>query len=259
VSPFYFGTSRRRLFGIYHPPASTGRSPRAAVLCNAWGREYVLTHRSLRHLGNLLAAEGHHVLRFDYYGTGDSGGELDEASVEGFEGDVVVAMEELRDMCGLPQVALVGHRLGGTIAARVAARQAREVQRLVLWDPVDRGTAFVDEVMGNVVPGCFGRRARGTVLEELEIRGFPMTPSFLAAVRELDLAATMRDLDTPTLAVISNVAWPAGTLEQRLAGSCGACKVTRVESAPAWVEDEVIGGGAIPLPLLTQAVAWLSQ
>ena len=55
MNPLHFGSSSRRLFGMYHP-ASAGRSPRAAVLCNAWGREYMLAYRSIRQLGNMLAA-----------------------------------------------------------------------------------------------------------------------------------------------------------------------------------------------------------
>lgn len=254
----HFGTSRRRLFGVYHPPGAIGRPARAAVLCNAWGREYVLTYRAVRQLGILLAAEGYHVLRFDYYGTGDSGGQLDEASIEGYESDVETAMEELRDTSGLPDVALVGLRLGGALAARVAARHKTPVTRLLLWDPVDRGAEFVGELLRNPVPPCFGRRASGTVLDELEIRGFPMTPAFLGDVRTLDLAATLRDAPSRSLAVISDAAWPDGQLEQRVAAGGGSCQVARVTSVPAWVEDEAVGAGAIPLPVLAQAVAWMS-
>lgn len=255
----YFGTSQRRLFGIYHPPGGGSRPARAAVLCNAWGREYVLTYRSVRQLGNLLAAEGFHVLRFDYYGTGDSSGELDEATVEGYESDVVMAIEELRDMSGLPEVALVGLRLGGALAARVAARHPREVQRLALWDPVDRGSAFVDELLRNVALGRPDRRVQGTVTGELEARGYPMTPAFLEGVRTLDLGAAVQDLPTPILALLSDAVWPTRDLERRLGVGNGSRQVARVAAAPAWVEDEAVGGGAIPLPLLTQAVAWMTQ
>ena len=69
-----------------------------------------------------LAAQGWHVLRFDYFGTGDSAGEFDEADLTGWEADIEQALDELLDMAGARKVALVGLRLGATLAARVAAR-----------------------------------------------------------------------------------------------------------------------------------------
>ncbi len=259
MNPLHFGTSSRRLFGMYHP-ASTGRAPRAAVLCNAWGREYMLAYRSIRQLGNMLAADGYHVLRFDYYGTGDSSGELDDATIEGYESDVEAAIEEVRDTAGVGDVALVGLRLGGALAARVASRHPRDVKRLVLWDPVDRGEVYVNELLGTAVPiGHARRRRAGTTIEELEIRGFPMTARFLEGVQGLDLSATAARLPAMTLAAISDSAWPAGELEQRLSADNGSRKVIRVASAPAWIEDESIGGGAIPVPLLKQVVTWMTQ
>ncbi len=258
MNPLHFGSSSRRLFGMYHPAAG-GRRPRAAVLCNAWGREYMLAYRSIRQLGNLLAAEGYHVLRFDYYGTGDSGGELDDATIEGYESDIEAAVEEIRDMADVADVALVGLRLGGALAARVAARRPRDVKRLVLWDPVDRGQVYVEELLRTAVPIGHGRRrGPGTTIEELEIRGFPMTVRFLESVRALDLSATVAALPPQTLAAISDSAWPAGWLEDRLGAGNGARRVVRVASPPAWVEDESIGGGAIPVPLLKQVVSWMT-
>lgn len=257
MNPLHFGTSGRRLFGMYHP-AAAGRRPRAAVLCNPWGREYMLAYRSIRQLANLLAAEGYHVLRFDYYGTGDSGGELDDASIEGYESDVEVAIEEIRDMAGVTDVALAGLRLGGALAARVAARHPRDVKRLVLWDPVDRGQAHIGELLRNEVPIGHGRRKPGSVMEELEIRGFPMSVPFLAGVQSLDLAAIAPSLPAATLAAISESAWPEGELEQRLSNGKGPA-VIRVDAVPAWIEDESIGGGAIPVPLIRQVVSWMIQ
>ncbi len=257
MNPLHFGSSSRRLFGVYHP-AVAGRRARAAVLCNPWGREYMLAYRSIRQMANLLAAEGYHVLRFDYYGTGDSSGELDEASIEGYESDVEAAIEEILDTAGTTDVALVGLRLGGTLAARVAIRRPREVKRLVLWDPVDRGQAYVEELLRNAVPIGHRRRQPGGVMEELEIRGFPMTAPFLADVQSLDLAALVPSLPAQTLVAISDSAWPQGVLEQRLSNGNGS-PVVRVGSAPAWIEDESIGGGAIPVPLLKQVVTWMSQ
>ena len=83
MTPLYFGERTRRLFGVYTPAHAAGRPARGVVLCHPWGQEYLHAHRSLRKLGDLLAAAGFDVLRFDYFGTGDSAGDLPEASLAG--------------------------------------------------------------------------------------------------------------------------------------------------------------------------------
>src|SRR3954451_13983708 len=76
MTPLFFGSRARRLFGIYEPGRSGSRVPRAAVLCHPWGQEYIRAHRSMRRLANMLSATGRDTLRFDYFGTGDSAGDM---------------------------------------------------------------------------------------------------------------------------------------------------------------------------------------
>ena len=72
--PMYFGSSARKLFGIYEAPM-TGSAARGVVICPPWGQEYLRAHRALRLLATRLCNAGFHVFRFDYSGTGDSVGD----------------------------------------------------------------------------------------------------------------------------------------------------------------------------------------
>jgi pimeloyl-ACP methyl ester carboxylesterase len=136
VNPLYLGTRERRLFVLYEPAAIKARRTRAAVLCQPWGVEYVYAHRTMRQLAVKLSASGFHTLRFDYFGTGDSGGEDSEADPAAAQVDVESAIEGLQDIVGVPRVALIGLRLGATLAARAAMRHKENVEALVLWDPI---------------------------------------------------------------------------------------------------------------------------
>jgi uncharacterized protein len=136
VNPLYLGTRERRLFAIYEPAAAKDRRNRAAVLCQPWGTEYIHAHRTMRQLAVKLAANGFHTLRFDYYGTGDSGGEDFEANPAAAEADVESAVEGLKDIVGVARVSLIGLRMGATLAARAALRHRENVEALVLWDPI---------------------------------------------------------------------------------------------------------------------------
>lgn len=132
--PYYFGSSGRRLFGCYHPPLVGGKRL-GIVLCNPLGPEYFPAHRTVRFLARMLAERGIHVLRFDYYGTGDSDGTEVVANTESYVSDVAVALEELREASGVASVGLLGIRGGAEVAAR-ASETDEGMARLVLWDPV---------------------------------------------------------------------------------------------------------------------------
>src|SRR6201996_7552654 len=120
MNPLFFGSTGRQLFGIYEPAAAGTSGKRAAVICYPWGPEYINSHRSLRQLTLKLSAIGYHTLRFDYYGTGDSGGDASDADLVGWEADLKSAIDEISEMTGVTRVTLIGLRLGGSIAANVA-------------------------------------------------------------------------------------------------------------------------------------------
>ena len=107
VQPFYFGSASRRLFGCYHEPAESGRGM-GVVLCQPLWREYIRAHRAFKQLAVRLSDRGFAVLRFDYYGCGDSDGEDNEGDLRGWTDDVSAAIDELRIRSGVNTADLVG-------------------------------------------------------------------------------------------------------------------------------------------------------
>ena len=134
--PLFFGPPSRRLFGAFHE-ASPGRMQSLAVLlCNPFGQEAIRTHRLFRVLAIRLAKAGIHVLRFDYFGTGDSAGDDDQADLQGWCADIQTAHQELVRLSGSSNVTWVASRLGAVPAIQALGHSARSAQRLVVWDPV---------------------------------------------------------------------------------------------------------------------------
>ena len=80
ISPCFFGRALHRMYACHHTLAIVVH-PKAVLLCNSIRHEYERCHRTLRQLAAKLAAKGNHVMRFDYFGTGDSQGEYDQASL----------------------------------------------------------------------------------------------------------------------------------------------------------------------------------
>jgi pimeloyl-ACP methyl ester carboxylesterase len=115
------------------------------LLCYPGLQEYNASHWAFRRLATMLARDGHDVLRFDYFGTGDSAGDCHDATPENALADIVEAVHELQDLSGARSVSLLGMRLGATFAALACAAGVR-ARRLVLWEPVVSGRSYVSEL-----------------------------------------------------------------------------------------------------------------
>jgi pimeloyl-ACP methyl ester carboxylesterase len=119
---------------------------------------------------------------------------MTEADLGGWEADTELAMEELRDIAGTRCVTLIGLRLGGSIAARVASRNIGGVDALVLWDPVISGAAYPPAASGAVK----GFPMSGTLRREMlsvelgPLLAAPVTRSLLAITDRRPLHASLR-------------------------------------------------------------------
>ena len=119
------------------------------------------SHRAFRHLAQRLANAGFAVLRFDYYGTGDSlGGPRESGLVKRWQDDIATAISEVRAHSGTAHVALLGLRIGATLAT-LAASQRDDLSALVLWSPCVTGRSYVREVtmLGKATPGAMQESA----------------------------------------------------------------------------------------------------
>ena len=139
----WLGPSDRRIFSWLDLP-DDNRIVGAAVLCPAMGLEAAYSARALRDLAHRLAASRWAVLRVDYAGTGDSWGTwTDPGLVAEWRHSVREAIAYARSL-EAPRLAMVGLRIGATLAAAELAGSA-DVDDVVLWDPCATGKAFLRE------------------------------------------------------------------------------------------------------------------
>jgi pimeloyl-ACP methyl ester carboxylesterase len=147
VQPFYFSAPEADLFAVYHEPRSGAARQSAVLLCYPLGHEYLNAHRAYRQIATLLSEAGFPVLRFDYLGSGDSGGSSEQASLDLWMRNVTQAVAELQAKSGASRLCFVGVRLGATLALLAAAHGAA-VESLVVWDPIVNGNAYLHELAG---------------------------------------------------------------------------------------------------------------
>lgn len=195
MTPFYFGPAGRKLFAIYHAPPAGHEVKSALLVCGPFGHEAIRIHRLFRVLAERLARQGIAVLRFDYYGTGESGGEDSDGEMKGWRLDLLRAHEELGRRSGAPHIGWLAARISAALALQ-SASHAQGLQRLVLWDPVLDGAAYIDELrsahaaaieLGFYAGGPMASRRR-TDAEQAELSealGHALSPDLLAQLRAL--------------------------------------------------------------------------
>jgi uncharacterized protein len=252
VNPFFFGSSDRALYGVYTPPKVRGRRQTGVVLCYPFGMEYMRAHRAFRQLSTLLNREGHHVLRFDYYGTGDSAGDGVDGSLEQWTGDVESAVDELRDTTSLEQVSVVGLRLGGLLAARASTRR-RDLDRVVLWDPIVDGAGYVREMMDQAVPSAVGAADPGS-RETVGVTGFPLTERLRAEIGGEDLTRLEGWSARETLLVVSGERPEYTALKDSWKARGVRGRYRLVPSEGNWAEGDRFGSALIPQAIIQDIV-----
>jgi pimeloyl-ACP methyl ester carboxylesterase len=131
--------------------------------------EHARTRKILVNMARELASSGIDAIRFDYPGTGLSGGSSNELSLADATGALRSAVE-YATVRGARRIDLLGFRFGGYLAATLA--RELPATRLVLWEPIfDLGVYFQDllrvEATNQVV--TFGKvlRNRDDLVAEL--------------------------------------------------------------------------------------------
>lgn len=194
MTPVYFGSPERPVFGAFHRPKGTWSGVRV-VLCAPLGYEGPFAHLALRELAHTLTVNGAAVLRFDYPGYGDSAGN-DEAP-----GQVGFWVESVRDAIDTVKrfapsdgpVVLLGLRAGALLAAATASTR-EDVTALALWAPSLSGKFFVREQrafsrLAHVSAASRATREGEWGAKGFEANGYVFTDDTIAELSKLDTKA----------------------------------------------------------------------
>ncbi len=258
IEPFFFGENGKRLFGCYQHPASPVMRSCAMVLCYPFGHEYIQFHRVFRQLAGLLAQAGFPVLRFDFYGCGDSGGDAEEGRLDQWLADITMALGEIRRRCRPPKICLVGLRLGGTLSLTAGA-EAEDIDGLVLWDPIVIGSSYLEELQALHRKMLATAHLLSKSGGKNEILGFLLTDEMIADLKTVDLMAGRYKPANNILIIDSHQKPTQGPLTDHLRKLHANVKHLHLPNPQFWTWMEDFSHILVPQPILRAVTGWLSE
>ncbi len=261
MEPFFFGPDEQRLFGVYHRPAVARKVPAGAVLCYPVLQEYLRSHRAFLRLAAQLAGRGWHVLRFDYSGCGDSYGD-GPRDPGAWASDLGMAVKELRERSGATRLALIGLRVGASLAATAAA-SIQPLSDLVLWDPVVDGPEYLKDLMAFRHAETSSPAARQRMLLSPTDRGvgLEVTPEVLQTLSGLDVERQLQARAERILVFDSQESGPIADYAHRLGSAQANVAFKHVAERPVWAERKRNSPNNIIVPTLSlkAIIDWVSE
>ena len=165
----FLGTRGQALSGVLSLPAGTARAFAVFAHCFTCGKD---SHAAAR-ISRALAERGIGVLRFDFTGLGESGGDFADTTFSCDVSDLTLAADHLASTYRAPSL-LVGHSLGG--AAVLAAAQAIPSVRAVVTIAAPSQPGHVVDLLGGAAERI---EQDGEADVTLGIRTFRMRRQFI--------------------------------------------------------------------------------
>ncbi len=258
-----FSSGGALLHGVLHTPDQ--EQGRALVFCHPFAEEKKCAHRAMVEAARACAAAGWTVLRFDLRGCGDSAGSFSAFDLDDWCEDISNAVNCVQETTDSERVGLLGLRLGGTLAARVA-EQRPETSCLVLWEPVSDGARYVaHNLRRSLIKAVLTSREGGKDSEAAvsvrgaeggtDFAGYWVTDRLQEQMKEVDLLSRPGQYKGPVLVVNLTSGQQVAESLQRLTGNYQHGQAVAVRQEPFWQRIGIIDPG----PAIAATVQWLRQ
>lgn len=197
---FFLESGGRRLLAVFQP--ARGQVRFGVLFCHPFGEEKKCAQRAFVETERALAERQVASLRFDMTGCGDSEGVFGEARFADWIQDIGAAWRELVRRVADTPCALLGLRLGASLAV-LACPKLDGVSALVLWQPIVNGKVeFAGELRRVLIQQMMTRGKAGMrqkdVIEafergeaDAELDGYSVSAGLFEDICSIELAGAL--------------------------------------------------------------------
>jgi dienelactone hydrolase len=229
-----FQSGDDHIFGVLHVPDEMPAP--GLIMCHGFTGHKAEAHRLFVEAGRDFTTHGLAVLRFDFRGSGDSGGDFRDMTVSREIEDAIAALDFLstRPEVQASRLGVLGLSLGGCVAACLAGRDDR-VRALTLWAAVAHASRLADHL---------GPELQG---DAFDLNGWAVGRGLLDDIAGLDPLAEVSKYAGPSLVVhgTDDESVPASDASDYRLALGGRCTLHLMEGA-----DHVFSS----LPFTTEAI-----
>lgn len=221
---FFSDDEKTRLFGVFRAPQD---AQKVWILAPPFGEEEKSARRTLTEIARFLEKRGQASLLFSYRGTGDSEGSFADFSLSDWKNDIQNAIAEAQKRVPDAQIALLGVRLGASLALQIAPQI--EVSELVLIEPLLSGRSFLSQQtlrkkLRADLTGDVASVKNATEIEDLD--GWPLSPRLKDELNALDLRAVSIVVAQTAILVLqvgpkSELSPPLGAFAEKIGAKTG--------------------------------------
>lgn len=115
------------------------------IMCYPFAEERMRVHRLYRNLAKFISRIGYDVIRFDYWGQGDSTGDFIDSDVETRLADIHTVIEYMSARLKKADIFLFGFRLGANLALH--AGKSEQVQGVILQDMIGNMEKYANNLL----------------------------------------------------------------------------------------------------------------
>ncbi len=196
----YFASNQDFCYSTaYLPSEQTGAN---CVMLPPFGEERKSSTRLFVLLARALARQGHTVLRFDFTGTGESGGKHSQATLTGWLQQAETALQLLSHHNDEKEWFGIGARLGANILLRLALEKPPE--QIILLEPLLNGDDYLRDLqrrqqIKNIMSSSEKTAEFADLWENsqsADLAGYEIGPIMASEIAEIRLAIDLKELES---------------------------------------------------------------
>ncbi len=188
-NPVAFFSEGNQIVGMIHYPRC--ETDRAVVMCHGYTAQKTENKRLFVETARVLASDGYAVLRFDFFGSGDSAGEFRETRVSHNIQNLQDALQLMQNM-GYKKFAVQGISMGAATA--ILTMPQENVDALVLWSTVPDFRRLFEMFAGNLQDAL-------KKVDVYEHEGWLVERAFVLEALRYDVQTAFKKITIPKLMV----------------------------------------------------------